>query len=664
MKSHPKNHSTLGALQSPGLARERASSTRGVALVITLILLLLLSAASLAVVLLLSSDTMINGFYRNYRGSFYASDSGISVVVESMKNAVLAAGNGAGNPPFASATPPSSVTSAYTPYQSSYYTFGDAKSWNGKFELIANPGAPAPPVLGPATVTSQPNPADPANPSDLLWTYSYPYTVTVKGQSAGSEGEEITETGLITYSSAPGSGAAGGPPAFSKWAAFITSFTACQGPLVPGTMNGPFFTDGQWNFGNFSSPGYTFTGSIGQAGTDASWWNGTGCTNATAPPSGFKKPSFPSGGLQLGQPKVTPPTDSYSQVKAVLDGEGIPPCTAAPCPVDTPPTQAQMGSELKTVAGTVYPSSGSVPNGVYIPYYSGAGCGSAACFGSPNSTSTGTNPAGGFFIQGNAAITLVASTAGSGGGAHNTQTYTIVQGSTTTMIVVDNTLNTTTVTQASGPSQTLSGVPEQLNPNTGAVMTQTDPSGNPVNPTLVYVNGAITGLTGNWSGGAPVAAIQNNTGITVAASGNISITGDLTYAQLPVSVPADVPNTSTNAGVLGIYTNGNINLYPDPKGNLTVDGSMAAIGGSSGNSGFETPGGSINNWTIVGGRAEDHAHAVSISSGNTVYDTRFNSNFGPPWFPTSVPVAGAAAVPPTPPTVQVTRGAWAEVNRQ
>ena len=53
-----------------GLRRKRTCDTRGVALLITLILLVLLSAASLATVLLVSGDTMINGFYRNYRGSF------------------------------------------------------------------------------------------------------------------------------------------------------------------------------------------------------------------------------------------------------------------------------------------------------------------------------------------------------------------------------------------------------------------------------------------------------------------------------------------------------------------------------------------------------------------------------------------------------------------
>jgi hypothetical protein len=256
---------------------------------------------------------------------------------------------------------------------------------------------------------------------------------------------------------------------------------------------------------------------------------------------------------------------------------------------------------------------------------------------------------------------LIASTGGDGT-SNATQTYQITQGGTTTTIIVDNTLGTTTVKSGS-TTLSLQGVPAQLDPTSGNPITETDPSGAVVNPTLIYVNGSITGLQGNWSGGAAVPAIQDNTGVTIAASGDVSITGDITYAHLPVSVPSDVPVSGTNAGVFGVYTNGNINLNPDPNGDLTVDGSLAAIGGASGNAGFATPGGSIGTWTIVGGRAEDHAHSVNIGSGDTYFDTRFGNNFGPPWFPTAVPTAAAAAIPATAPQVLVTRGAWAEVNR-
>lgn len=709
MKTIPNNYSSVRGRRFPGLASERRSSTRGVALVITLILLLLLSAASVAIVLLVSSDSMINGFYRNYRGSFYSADSGINVVVESMKNSVLTAGVDSNNPPLpvggttiptvsqvwanvGGGTLPTGLTTSYTTYQGGYYTMGDAGSWKGQFKMLAaNPDGK--PILGTPQFELQPAPHDSAsclpvtlancppsaaNPSGIAndynytWTFSYPYEVTVQGQSAGTEGELITETGSIVYSSTSGTAGAGPPPAFSRWAAFITRFSQCQGPLVPGTMNGPFFTDGQWNFGNFSNPGYTFTGSIQQAGANASWWNNNTCTNSATVPNGIKKPVFPAGGLQLGVKGIVPPSDTYNQAQAVLDAKGIPPCTVAPCASDPPPTQAQMNGELRTIGGTAYAASGTPANGVYIPYFTSGTSADGLHSCTPTQPCYGGNPAnggngyaGGFYVQGNASVTMIASTGGDGT-SNLTQTYKITLGGTTTTIVVDNTAGTTTVS-AGGPPVTLYGAPTQLNPNisTPTPMPEWDPSGNAVNPTLVYVNGAITGLTGTYgSGNSIIPAIQNNTGITVAASGSISITGDLTYASLPVTVPADVSVSNANSGVLGIYTNANINLYPDPKGNLTVDGSLAALSGNttSGTSGFETPGGSITNWTIMGGRAEDQAHGVNISAGNTYYDTRFAGNFGPPWFPTAVPQAGATAIPPSQ-QVTVTRSAWAEVGR-
>ncbi|HKT25961.1 MAG TPA: hypothetical protein VJR04_15245 [Terriglobales bacterium] len=123
-------------------------------------------------------------------------------------------------------------------------------------------------------------------------------------------------------------------------------------------------------------------------------------------------------------------------------------------------------------------------------------------------------------------------------------------------------------------------------------------------------------------------------------------------------------NSSTNAGVLGIYTNGNINLYPGSGGDLTVDASLAALSGvTGGTSGFRTPGSGIGTWTILGGRAEDQAHSVNISTGNTYYDRRFASgSFGPPWFPTAVPQPGTTTVSPNE-SISVSRTSWQEASR-
>ncbi len=650
-------------------ATDQRSGTRGVALVITLILLALLGAASLAIVLLVSSDTMINGYYRNYRGSFYGADSGVNIIVESIANAIQTGPAGA---------PPASLAGAYTPYQTAPYTIGDSGSWNEQFQMVANPNGT--PVLGTPTGTGcTQNPPNPNPAFNVQCNYQYPYTVTVKGFASGTEAEEITETGTINYSSFSGSSSTSAPPSFSRYGGFITNFGDCQGELVPGTMTGPFFTDGQWNFGNFSNPGYTFVNEIGEASSEVTWWGGSSRSNNScsgqayqsaynAPPNHYNVPNFESG-FQANQPKVQPPANTYSQAQAVLNGAGYS-CTSSSC-TSTPPDPGQMSTELRTVSGAAYPNSATPPSsGVYIPYYTNSS-------GQNVYGATGGGAAGGFFIAGNASITL---TAGTDSGGNPTQTYTISQttgGSrwgggttTTTTITVDpfsGSSGTTTVSSG-GKTLTMTGIPSQIDPNTGMAVSNTDPSGNPVYPTMIYVNGEITGLSGTVANQAGITIATGNIANTSGMDTDINITGNITYTSSPVSIPSDTLNSNTNAGVLGIFTNGNIDLNPSSNGaNLTVDASLAALSGNpdldNATSGFETPNNSINTWTILGGRAEDQAHSVSINQGNTYYDQRFAGNFAPPWFPTAVPQPGAAGSPAVPPSATVTRTSWREISR-
>jgi hypothetical protein len=657
---------------------------------------MLLSAGAVAIVLLVSSDTMINGYYRNYRGSFYASDSGINVVVEAIKSSIVATAvpNGVdGAPPLsiggnplpttantfvnAGNTAPSFLGATYAPYQSGFYAVGDPGSWNGQFKVVANPDGN--PLMGTVQfeVTTAAGDADScwpptlatcfngkstvANDYDYTWTYLYPYEITVEGQSSGTEDELVTERGAITYSSTTGTAGAATPPNFAKWAAFITNFPACLGALVPGYNTGPFFTDGQWGFGNFSNPGYTFTGTVGQANSTASWFPSSGgCTNSASEPAGMNKPNFEEG-FQEGQPSISAPANSYNQEQAVLDGKGEPPCTVTPCAADPAPSQTQMNEELKTISGTAYPTSGTPSSGVYIPYYtatSGTGPGGVTCSsGHPcnlyGSDQSGTQtPAGGFLVSGNAAVTLTASSGCGGnsacGSTDLTQTYSIVQGSTTTTIIVDDTTGVTVVN-----GTVLLGVPQQLDPTTGQAIVQTDPSGSVVSPTLLYVSGNITAMQGT---------VQNDMGIDVTSGGNIDFTGNLTYANEPVAVPSDTLNTNTNAGVIGVYTaTGNINLSsPYSNSNLEVDGSLAAIGSSCAASscGF-TVSGYINTFNNVGGQIQTNIFSADMSAENTYYDQRFGNNFGPPWFPTAVPNAAAPALPSSW-NVSVSRSSWNE----
>ena len=50
------------------------------ALITTLLLLMLLTGLTLTMAWSARSDMLINGYYRNFRGAFYAADSGLNVV--------------------------------------------------------------------------------------------------------------------------------------------------------------------------------------------------------------------------------------------------------------------------------------------------------------------------------------------------------------------------------------------------------------------------------------------------------------------------------------------------------------------------------------------------------------------------------------------------------
>src|SRR6266704_1594241 len=59
---------------------------RGVALITTLLLLMLLTGLTLSMAWSARSDMLINGYYRNFRGSFYAADSGLNIVRQAALN--------------------------------------------------------------------------------------------------------------------------------------------------------------------------------------------------------------------------------------------------------------------------------------------------------------------------------------------------------------------------------------------------------------------------------------------------------------------------------------------------------------------------------------------------------------------------------------------------
>jgi Tfp pilus assembly protein PilX len=678
---------------------EKKSNNRGVALIITLLLLFLLSIIGLAAVLSSSSDLLINGFYSNYRGSFYAADSGMNIARQTMYNQLNASfstdfGTFVTPPPADIGTLATTVQTyiltnyggggpcpinptQYATSTTCYLNAGSgSNSWQESFQITNV-------TLGLASGFTNPVPTYScvATPGTTLgcsttgysseitsYKYIYNYTLTAVGTATGAEKSTINETGSFTVYVA-------GTPAvtnasFSIFGAFITNWNPCSlGWLVPGTMTGTMFTDGSWGFGG--GGGYIFTDPVGQADDNASFWV-DGCwqsptSNFTAPDGEVSAPNFQDG-FATGQSPISQPTDSFSQQWAALDGVGCgedsTTCGGANGPAV--PTNAQMNGALKNISQTPYPSTGAT-SGVYLDYQTIDG--------------VPTMAGGGLYVEGNAAMVLTAQTATNG---DLQQVYQITQGGTVTTMTVDPSANGglgSTVLTSGGTTLTLSGVPSNCSVSTPApnplgspatYCTSTTPGSTP--GTMVYVDGTITSMSGPGEG---VGAIQDGQAVTITALGDVNITGDVVYKTEPVTTsPNQIPGTPVATLIpgndknqdLGIFTaNGNIILsssYGDD--NLEVDGSQAVIGQncSSSSCGFLVNG-CINTFNNVGGQIQTNIFGACLNTENTYFDRRYTSRsgFAPPWFP-STTITNTAGTTTTPPILTVQRTAWVSSSGQ
>jgi Tfp pilus assembly protein PilX len=641
--------------KSSGEGRTKTKRRRegGIALFTTLLLLSLVSLLGLAMVLSVNSDMMINGYYGNYRSSFYAADSGLSIARQAIANQFTAsvnmtpctgwetnAASGCTSPPVSTTAPGTVLSSVTSTYGSGYSNVNSSGSWPGSFKIINSAGCTNSLVLAPGYPTTTQN----AQLQNNAYTYRFNYTLCATGRAQSLQQVLVKESGsMVLNVQAQTFTTQQAQVSFASFGIFIDQFNQCKGPLVPGTMTGPVFTNGSWNFGTGGN--YIYTDPVGQHNANASYWFGGTCkqspTNSYTYNGQTIKPTFQSG-FNMNQPVVDLPANDFSQQWAVMDGKG---CgeKGTTCGTDVPPapSHSDMNKALMDVKKNAYPSSGA-SSGVFLPYCT------TSC---PTGVSPYTVNGGGILVEGDAAVTL---NVGKDGSNNPTQVFTITQGSTTTTITTNITANTTTVVSG-GNSVSLTGVPQNLSTTTASPAT------------MLYVDGKITGLSGPGQGKA---GIQDYSQITVAAASDINITGDLIYAHPPVTLNAAdtlIANQYDSGGkqiagdfnsVLGIFTSkGNINLSsPYSNGNLETDASMAAINSdsswcnSNSKCGFGTPSDNINVWTILGGRIESFAHSVSISQGNTYFDRRFTARagFAPPWFPsTTIPLVDITnAAPP------------------
>ena len=69
-------------------AFRRVRRDQGIALLLSLMLLTLMSVMSVIMVMTVSPDMLINGYYGNFRGSFYAADSGLNMARQQLVNQI------------------------------------------------------------------------------------------------------------------------------------------------------------------------------------------------------------------------------------------------------------------------------------------------------------------------------------------------------------------------------------------------------------------------------------------------------------------------------------------------------------------------------------------------------------------------------------------------
>jgi hypothetical protein len=263
----------------------KREGNRGVALVISLLLLSLFMVLTLSMVIATTSDTLIDGYYRNARASFYAADSGTNAVRQALLNDIFNNALPTGYTPTGGSPTvtiqgsiPSDITSAFGSYQSllGSSSSASATSWPGTFKLD-----PASTI----SMTCVPSPqcnngsATPIT-TNVNYVYTYSYHLVVDGQSRTGEQNVVEEYGSIPFTVQMRPGAA--PPVpFSNWSTFYDKYALCSAPLVPGTFTGKMFSNDSFNYGVFSTR-YIFNGAVGANNANVGYMYNDGTCDQSA----------------------------------------------------------------------------------------------------------------------------------------------------------------------------------------------------------------------------------------------------------------------------------------------------------------------------------------------------------------------------------------------
>jgi len=234
------------------------------------------------------------------------------------------------------------------------------------------------------------------------------------------------------------------------------------------------------------------------------------------------------------------------------------------------------------------------------------------------------------------------------------QVYVFTQGSTTTTVRTSYT-NANTTLSSGTTTRTYSGI----------FVDKSDPAA-PKNGVSLFVNGSVLSLRGGKNGSTVRPAIAASTRLTVTSMRNITLTGDIKYAN-PVanSDGTDVSNINSIQNVLGIYTNnGNVGLAPNsnyvagPGLSLEINAAVVTFNGKTSDDGGGIEGsitytggtatGANDRWRLVGSRVQAKINSIGYTFRDIFYDKRFSGGkFSPPFFPGTTYTLGPPAVPET-----------------
>lgn len=631
---------------------------RGVAMVTALLSMLLLTGMGLTLALTVTTETALSGNYRRNSQAFFAAEAGIGIAREALRVQLASALQTNANTVAANTTITTSAfdDSAFASalFPSSIYSSGGTVITNAQSNANARSTAGALQGDGQFSVTITLTPIGspsvtrvgiPASQPPTSVAMSYNYTITSTGDNGVSSSSlnyataQAVERGKVNVTLAVNN-----PNyfnrSFSKYAAFFNRFS---GTFAAGTYTGPVHTN--QGFGFSSGSPITFNGPVTQVNSTYTY-NGSSYAVSSTDRAGL---TFNSTFTTTSA--VSLPSNVYSQQLAVLNSTGVDPSTGS----SRAPTITELTSELRRANNSLATAtSGVLNNGVYVPSADGVNV-------------TG----GGIYVQGNADdIQLSVNASGA-------QVYRITQGSTVTTVTIvapSGTLPGSTTIASGSSSTTYAGVPMDLtNPNS------TRPGAS------LYVSGSVGALHGPAaSGGSTAPAISSATAVTITAENNITITGDLKYAQPVLDNSGNSTSYATTAtNVLGIFTNsGRVTLNPSATytaGNysLVLDAAIATFDEAalSANPSLHTgciyyAGPTLNsNSSLIlrGSRIQSKIDYIGYGSAgagtrNVYFDPRFQSgSFAPPFFPVTglSSVSGAITITATTATQSNT---WQRIN--